>query len=240
MPSLVESAGTCDCSVALSTFGRRTTSSTTHCTRTAASTRERTSCFAPISTRTLARLLYSTSSSAASVRAEHVRLEVLQNLRTNGWARDRCSVIVIAPELETWLWQDNAHVAQAIGFTGPSLRQHLQQVGKWPVGAAKPLEPKKAIQEFIKGHKKLKTKVVLLPHRPLGLRGGMLPTRPFGCSRGRSAVGSPRGAQRMRTKAVPSHWLRRGGHRLDVGPYLSGALEVKVRLEELRGPQGPA
>ena len=38
----------------------------------------------------------------------------------------------------------------------------------------------------------------------------------------------------MRTKTVPSHWLRRAGRRLDVGPYLSGGLEAKVRLEELR------
>ena len=92
--------------------------------------------------------------------AEQVRLEILQNLRANGWAQDRCSVIVIDPELEIWLWQDNANVAQAIGFTGPSLRQHLQQVGKWPVGAAKPLKPKKTMQEFITPRKGLKTKVV--------------------------------------------------------------------------------
>ena len=38
----------------------------------------------------------------------------------------------------------------------------------------------------------------------------------------------------MRTKPVPSHWLRREGRRLDVGPYVSGGLEAKVRLEELR------
>jgi hypothetical protein len=92
--------------------------------------------------------------------AEQVRLEILQNLRANGWAEDRCSVVVIDPELEIWLWQDNANVAQAIRFTGPSVRQHLQQVGKWPVGAAKPLDPKETIQEFIKPHRALKTKVV--------------------------------------------------------------------------------
>ena len=68
--------------------------------------------------------------------------------------------MVIDPELEIWLWQDNANVAQAIRFTGPSVRQHLQQVGKWPVGAAKPLDPKETIQEFIKPHRALKTKVV--------------------------------------------------------------------------------
>ena len=95
-----------------------------------------------------------------SFRQKKYGWEFLQNLHANGWAQDRCSVIVIDPELEIWLWQDNANVAQAIGFTGPSLRQHLQQVGKWPVGAAKPLDPKKTIQRFITGHKGLNTKVI--------------------------------------------------------------------------------
>jgi len=37
----------------------------------------------------------------------------------------------------------------------------------------------------------------------------------------------------MKTKAVPSKWMMREGLRLDVGPYLSGALEGRVRLDEL-------
>ena len=37
----------------------------------------------------------------------------------------------------------------------------------------------------------------------------------------------------MRAKAVPSKWIQREGFRLDVGPYLSGALEARARLEEL-------
>ena len=37
----------------------------------------------------------------------------------------------------------------------------------------------------------------------------------------------------MRVKTVPSEWLRRESKRLDSGPYTSGALEAKVRLESL-------
>ena len=37
----------------------------------------------------------------------------------------------------------------------------------------------------------------------------------------------------MRTKTVPSRWIFRDKLRLDVGPYLSGAVETRVRLEEL-------
>ena len=37
----------------------------------------------------------------------------------------------------------------------------------------------------------------------------------------------------MRTKSVPRKWMMREGLRFDVGPYLSGGLEARVRLEEL-------
>ncbi len=37
----------------------------------------------------------------------------------------------------------------------------------------------------------------------------------------------------MRVKTVPSAWIRLDGRRLDCGPYMSGALEAKIRLEEM-------
>ncbi|GMU64618.1 MAG: hypothetical protein AMXMBFR36_08920 [Acidobacteriota bacterium] len=37
----------------------------------------------------------------------------------------------------------------------------------------------------------------------------------------------------MKVKAIPSAWMRRDGRRLDCGPYMSGALEARIRLEEL-------
>ena len=41
----------------------------------------------------------------------------------------------------------------------------------------------------------------------------------------------------MKTKTVPSSWLHRDDRRFDAGPYTSGALEAKVRLEEIRAPK---
>lgn len=35
----------------------------------------------------------------------------------------------------------------------------------------------------------------------------------------------------MKVKTIPSAWMRLDGRRLDCGPYLSGALEAKIRLE---------
>lgn len=37
----------------------------------------------------------------------------------------------------------------------------------------------------------------------------------------------------MKVKTIPSAWMRRDGRRFDCGPYMSGALEAKIRLEEL-------
>ena len=39
----------------------------------------------------------------------------------------------------------------------------------------------------------------------------------------------------MKVKHVPSVWIEREGRRLDCGPYLSGAMEARMRLEGLPG-----
>ena len=39
----------------------------------------------------------------------------------------------------------------------------------------------------------------------------------------------------MKVKSIPSSWISRDGLRLDCNPYMSGALEAKVRLENLAG-----
>ncbi len=43
----------------------------------------------------------------------------------------------------------------------------------------------------------------------------------------------------MKVKSVPCSWLLRDGRRLDCGPYMSGALEAKLRLELLRATKQP-
>jgi len=35
-------------------------------------------------------------------------------------------------------------------------------------------------------------------------------------------------------RVVPSAWLLESGHRLDCGPYLSGAIEAKVLLAKMK------
>jgi len=74
---------------------------------------------------------------------------------TRGWREDRFAVIVINPELEAWIWQDNVHVEKALGYTSPpSLRLWLRDEGLWPDGLEKPPDPKEAVLRTMLSQKK--------------------------------------------------------------------------------------
>jgi hypothetical protein len=62
------------------------------------------------------------------------------------------AVIVIAPELEAWIMNENAHLARI--FRCPeNYRQILQQAGCWPNNLPKPPRPKEALEHLKKHHK---------------------------------------------------------------------------------------
>ncbi len=84
--------------------------------------------------------------------ADEVRGDMEQRLNSNGW-EGRATAVVIDPELEILLWQDNPNVERALRHTGPSLRQLLAQDGRWPLGASKPLAPKEVIQKLIRANR---------------------------------------------------------------------------------------
>ncbi len=85
--------------------------------------------------------------------AAQVRREIIGNLETFGW-RGRAEVVVIDPELEVWLWQDNPNVERAVRHRGPrNLRAQLRDEGAWPEGSPKPTDPKATLQRLIKQNK---------------------------------------------------------------------------------------
>ena len=62
------------------------------------------------------------------------------------------AVIVIEPELEAWLMNENAHLARI--FRCPeNYRQILQQAGWWPADLPKPPRPKEALEYLRRRHK---------------------------------------------------------------------------------------
>lgn len=70
-----------------------------------------------------------------------------QHLADAGWS-GRSAAVVIAPELENWVWSNSPHVDAALGWTGrePPLRKWLLQQGFLKKDEAKPSRPKEALQ----------------------------------------------------------------------------------------------
>lgn len=78
---------------------------------------------------------------------EEIEASLDAEFRRSAWG-DRARAVVVAPELEVWLWGGSPHVDGVIGWTGrsPSLRSWLAEEGWWPQGAPKPPRPKEAFQ----------------------------------------------------------------------------------------------
>lgn len=72
-------------------------------------------------------------------------------LKRNGWD-DRVAVIVIAPELENWVWSDSPQVLKGLGWpsTSQDLRRWLNSKGFWPPDCEKPKRPKEAMESVLK------------------------------------------------------------------------------------------
>jgi hypothetical protein len=76
--------------------------------------------------------------------------EHISQCLARGWKE--FAVIVIEPELEAWLMNDNPHLAKVFRCPG-NYRQILVAAGHWPDGATKPPRPKEALEYLRKQHK---------------------------------------------------------------------------------------
>jgi hypothetical protein len=74
-----------------------------------------------------------------------------KRLGDSGW-EGRAAAVVIAPELENWVWSDSPKVDIALGWEGktPPLRDWLVEKGLLQAGVAKPSEPKRAVELTLK------------------------------------------------------------------------------------------
>ena len=90
-----------------------------------------------------------------SATREEIQHNVEFDLGRNGW-RDRSKVIVIDPELETWVWNGSNHVPRILGWPGgyQELKAWLGTKDLWPSGSAKPSDPKKAMRATLRKCKK--------------------------------------------------------------------------------------
>ncbi len=84
---------------------------------------------------------------------ELIEQRVTNNLLTTGWAADCCAVIVVAPEIESWLWVAETHIQEVISWraTTGSVYQWLGERGFQflPPDTQKPLRPKEAFDAVL-------------------------------------------------------------------------------------------
>lgn len=79
-----------------------------------------------------------------------------EHLADAGWSDDRGCAVVIAPELENWVWQNSPHVCSVLGFddTYTALRALIESQGFWRKGETKPDRPKEAVEWVLRRSKK--------------------------------------------------------------------------------------
>ena len=77
--------------------------------------------------------------------------ELNQEFAGSAWG-DRARAIVLAPELEAWIWSGSPHVDEVAGWVNrdPGLRPWLIEQGYLEEGQAKPASPKEAFQAALR------------------------------------------------------------------------------------------
>jgi hypothetical protein len=76
--------------------------------------------------------------------------DVEKLLAINGW-NQRNAVIIIEPELENWMWIDNRHVHDAIGWERPeSLYNWARDKSLMSISDSKPTRPKETLEEALR------------------------------------------------------------------------------------------
>lgn len=80
-----------------------------------------------------------------------IEREMEAELTRIGWPEGDAAIIVIAPELENWVWSRSPHVPRELGWgtDAAGLRGFLEQLGLWPVGQEKPCDPKEALRRAV-------------------------------------------------------------------------------------------
>lgn len=81
-----------------------------------------------------------------------IKQRVEEHCAQAGWAPQNCRAIVIDPELENWVWQDNIHVTNALSasLSYDDLKRQLVAKQLWRTGEPKPHQPKEALEYLLR------------------------------------------------------------------------------------------
>lgn len=92
-----------------------------------------------------------------------IEMELEQKLSVSGW-ENRARVIVLEPEIESWVWSDSPHVERILDWEGrnPSLRDWLTNKDFLMENELKPSRPKEAVEEALREVKKPRSSSIYL------------------------------------------------------------------------------
>jgi hypothetical protein len=85
-----------------------------------------------------------------------IEQKLREHLADVGWSDARGCAVVIAPELENWVWQNSPHVCAVLNYRGtfPTLRTLLEKQGFWRQDETKPHRPKEAFEWMLRQSRK--------------------------------------------------------------------------------------
>jgi len=75
--------------------------------------------------------------------------KIQQDLDRNGW-QNRSRVIVIAPELDIWVWSDSPQVSRLLQMSWPRIKAIAKARDIWSVGSLKPHRPKELLEAVLR------------------------------------------------------------------------------------------
>jgi hypothetical protein len=87
---------------------------------------------------------------------DEIEAEVEHKLQDSGWTQGAACVIVIEPELESWVWNKSLHVPDVLGWKNDAdgLRSFLAAQDLWADNDSKPSDPKEAMRQSLRKKRK--------------------------------------------------------------------------------------
>jgi hypothetical protein len=92
-----------------------------------------------------------------------IETKLEEKLSLSGW-ENRAKVIVLEPEIESWVWSDSPHVEKILGWEEktPNLRDWLKAKNFLTKNELKPPRPKEAVEEALREVKKPRSSSIYL------------------------------------------------------------------------------
>lgn len=80
--------------------------------------------------------------------AEEIDEKIQDDLNSNGWEK-RSAVVVIEPELESWVWSRSIHVPELLGTNWKKIKDLGHRTGYWQKREIKPSYPKELLDMIL-------------------------------------------------------------------------------------------